>query len=244
MALAGATKMNLIFTMAGRYSRFINEGYKIPKYLLPWGKRSILSEILSIMNHNNTFENIYLVTNKRDDIYMPHVRQILRELNIPIENLFQIDDTKGQAETAYITINKIHDRLNKKPIVFHNIDTILYNREYSSISEILKKKDGHIDVFKSNNQAYSYVLVENNNVQAMAEKVVMSGLATSGLYAFKNTQIFLENYRDEFIYISEVYQHMIDNNMVIGVGRLYDEHDTIVLGTPEQYLNSSYLIDL
>ena len=141
MALAGATKMNLIFTMAGRYSRFINEGYKIPKYLLPWGKRSILSEILSIMNHNNAFENIYLVTNKRDDIYMPHVRQILRELNIPIENLFQIDDTKGQAETAYITINKIHDRLNKKPVVFHNIDTILYNREYSSISEILKKKD-------------------------------------------------------------------------------------------------------
>ena len=128
MALAGATKMNLILTMAGRYSRFINEGYKIPKYLLPWGKRSILSEILSIMNHNNTFENIYLVTNKRDDVYMPHVRQILRELNIPIENLFQIDDTKGQAETAYIAINKIHDRLNKKPVVFHNIDTILYTR--------------------------------------------------------------------------------------------------------------------
>ena len=61
MALAGATKMNLILTMAGRYSRFINEGYKIPKYLLPWGKRSILSEILSIMNHNNTFENIYVI---------------------------------------------------------------------------------------------------------------------------------------------------------------------------------------
>ena len=42
--------MNLILTMAGRYSRFVNEGYRIPKYLLPWGNKPILSEILYELN--------------------------------------------------------------------------------------------------------------------------------------------------------------------------------------------------
>ena len=28
--------MNLILTMAGKYSRFKEEGYTIPKFLLPW----------------------------------------------------------------------------------------------------------------------------------------------------------------------------------------------------------------
>lgn len=29
--------MDLFLTMAGEYSRFKNEGYQIPKFLLPWG---------------------------------------------------------------------------------------------------------------------------------------------------------------------------------------------------------------
>lgn len=49
-----------------KYTRFINEGYRIPKYLLPWGEKSILSEILIQMNKNNDFKNIYLITNKQD----------------------------------------------------------------------------------------------------------------------------------------------------------------------------------
>lgn len=236
--------MNLILTMAGKYSRFINEGYRIPKYLLPWGNKSILGEILSEMNKNRDFKNIYLITNKRDDIYMPHVRKILESLGIPKENLFQITDTKGQAETAYISLKNIKDRVGDEPILFHNIDTILYKRDYSKIPSILAEKDGFIDVFKSNNHNYSYVLMEDNKVQSIAEKIVISSNATSGLYGFKNVQTFMENYDDGTLYISEVYQRMIDNGKDIGISKLHDENDTVVLGTPSEYLTSAYIIEL
>ena len=55
--------MNLIITMAGRYSRFVDEGYKMPKYLLPWGDKSILNEIILELNKHSDFDNIYLIAN-------------------------------------------------------------------------------------------------------------------------------------------------------------------------------------
>ena len=141
--------MNFILTMAGRYSRFVNEGYKLPKYLLPWGNKSILNVIISELNSNSDFDNIYLIANKRDEIYMPHVRQILKALAIPIENLFLITDTKCQAETAYKAITMIEKKTGNinGNIIFHNIDTILYKRNLKDLTDILKSNDGYIDVW-------------------------------------------------------------------------------------------------
>ena len=59
----GIKNMNLILTMAGKYSRFVNEGYKIPKYLLPWSNHTILSEILFNITKKEKY-NIKLLTQK------------------------------------------------------------------------------------------------------------------------------------------------------------------------------------
>ncbi len=246
MALIGGRRMNLILTMAGKYSRFINEGYRLPKYLLPWGSNSIVEEILKNLNKNNDFKSIYLVANKRDDVYMPHLRSIMRSLKIPVENLFLITDTIGQAQTAQLSIKGITNRFGsiEGEICFHNIDTILYGRNIKDIKKALKSCDGLIDIFESNNRNYSYALIENNIVQSIVEKMVISSNATSGLYAFKNAKIFLDNYTNDSLYISEVYQKMIEKNLKIQASKLYCEKDTIVLGTPSEYLTSAYILDL
>jgi hypothetical protein len=238
--------MNLILTMAGRYSRFTNEGYKFPKYLLPWGKNSILYEIIIHLNKGDAFKNIYLIANKRDMIYMSHVRSIIRSLGKPVDSLFLISDTKGQAETAYLAIKKITERHGEisGPILFHNIDTILYNRNFSNLPEIMLDYDGYIDVFKSNNHAYSYVLSDKNIVKSIAEKVLISDNATSGLYGFSNSDKFLNCYDEKDLYISDIYKRMLDNGDNIVIGEISDENQTIVLGTPTEYLNSSYILDL
>jgi len=238
--------MNLILTMAGRYTRFVNEGYRIPKYLLPWGSKSIVSEIISNINKNNDFKKIYLIANKRDDIYMPHLRAIMRSLNISDENLFLISDTVGQAETAKIAIESISNKFGELdgPIAFHNIDTILYNRDFSNFTNIFNKFDGLIDIFESSNHNYSYVLVENKIVQSIVEKIVISNNATSGFYAFKNKKLFFDNYSNETLYISDIYQNMVENGLKIQVSELHHEKDTVVLGTPSEYLTSAYILDL
>jgi len=232
--------------MAGRYSRFIDEGFRLPKYLLPWGNKSILSEIISQLNSLNDFKNIYLIGSMRDEVYMPHVRKIINSIGIPSENLFLISETSGQAQTASQGILEITNRFGSLDgnIVFHNIDTILYNREVKNIEYMLKIKDGYIDVFDSSNHAYSYVLLEDGVVKSIAEKIVISNSATSGLYGFKSSIEFNKFYNDDMIFISDVYKLMIENGMKIATSVMNSEEDTIVLGTPSEYLVKSYSLDI
>ncbi len=238
--------MNLILTMAGRYTRFINEGYRIPKYLLPWGDRSILSEIILELTKGGEFENIYLVANKRDVVYMPHVRRILKSLDISEDNLFLISDTSGQTETAYQGIQSIQNTFGDiaGPIVFHNIDTILYNRSFKDLPRLLDESDGFVDIFESSNHNYSYVLTKDGIVDTIAEKIVISDNASSGLYGFKSVESFLEYYSPEELYMSHLYQKMIKNGARITVSDMHTEKDTVVLGTPSEYLTAAYILDL
>lgn len=148
-------------------------------------------------------------------------------------------DTTGQAETAFIGINEANKRFKLEgSTVIHNIDTILYNRNISSIKDSLKINDGHIDIFKSNNHAYSYVMIKNGFVTAISEKILISDMATSGLYGFASPQLFLDNYNGE-LYISDIYKKLITNGLRIHVSETHDEKDTIVLGTPSDYISHS-----
>lgn len=238
--------MNLILTMAGRYMRFISEGYKIPKYLLPWGNKPILSEIIHELTKTGHFSNVYLITNKRDEMFLPHVRSVLKAYGIAVENIFSIEDTSGQAETAYRGLQEIQKMGDiTGSIVYHNIDTILYGRDYKAIKEALTKNDGYLDVFRSNNHGYSYVMVNDQGIaETIAEKIVISDMATSGLYGFSSADKFLEHYSESELYISNLYKKMIDCGARIAVGKLFTEKDTVVLGTPTSYLTSGYLLDL
>ena len=233
--------MNLILTMAGKFSRFRNEGYKLPKYLLPWGNRTILSEILNEFLQSKTIENVFLIVNKADSDFFNHIKKIMKHYNINSDNLIILSDTTGQAQSAFLGITEIEKfHKLKGNIIFHNIDTILYNRDLKSVKDTLKIYDGHIDVFNSNNHDYSYVLVKNNIVEVISEKVLISNLATSGLYAFSSSKLFMDHYKDE-IYISEIYKKLIEEKFKICVGKTYNEKETIVLGTPEEYIRQSLL---
>lgn len=229
--------MNLIITMAGKYSRFKNEGYRLPKYLLPWGNRSILSEILLTMHKH--FENVYLIMNKNDNDYKVHIRNIMKEYNINLNNLILIEDTDSQSQSLLKGLELINNL--KGPIVVHNVDTVLYNRDYVKIKNNLSISDGFIDVFESNNPAYSYVLLNKlKEVKEIAEKILISNTASSGLYGFSSKEVFEKYYSNG--YISTIYKNMIENNLTVTTGVKYDETNTIVLGTPYEYMNLSKLI--
>jgi dTDP-glucose pyrophosphorylase len=228
--------MDLIFTMAGLYSRFRNEGYKIPKYLLPWKHHTILSEILTQMQG---FDNIFLIANEKNYGFMNHVLKIQDHFGIPQSNLILVSDTRGQAETASIGLEKIS---LKGPFLIHNIDTILYNRDYKLIESSLTKYSGYIDLFVSNNHEYSYVLLDDENcIKEISEKILISKFATSGLYGFSSVDAY-KSFYDGQVFISEIYKDMINGNEKVLGGRIYTEQETLVLGTPTDYLNLSKCI--
>jgi NDP-sugar pyrophosphorylase family protein len=224
--------------MAGKYSRFREEGFKIPKYLLPWGNRTILSEILHQFLKNQFFTNVFLIANKEDEPFFAHVKKIMQVFEIPAENLIVITDTSGQAETAYKGIIEVHSKLKNEPLLIHNIDTVLFHRDLSGAEKLLKEYTGFIDLFRSNNHEYSYVVAENSFVKVIAEKAVISDTATSGLYGFGYADLFIKYYTGEE-YISQMYKSMIADGHSIIAGSVHQESDTIVLGTPNEYLKHS-----
>ncbi len=234
--------MFLIVTMAGRYQRFLDEGFKSPKYLLPWGERTILAKILSELNKDRVFQDVILVANKRDEAYMPHVRAVMEGNDIDLKNLILTHDTTGQVETTIIGIRALEKLYGEtdNPIVIHNIDTILLHRNFREIEASLEFNAGYIDIFGANNKDYSYVLIdETRKVTEIAEKIVVSDLATSGLYAFKNLCTFKKYATPDDIFISSLFKRMIANGELIVSSERYSESETIVLGTPEEYMNAS-----
>jgi len=234
--------MILILTMAGHYQRFKDAGFNIPKYLLPWGARTVLSKILHELIAACDMAEIFLVCNFRDEAFMPHVRAVITELGVDPGNLLMVGDTKGQAETAMLGILAAmkNGGNSTEHVMVHNIDTILLSRNKGEILKSLKVADAYVDVFRANSHNYSYVLTEGEDtIIEIAEKIVLSTMATSGLYAFRDVKTFLDHYRSSDVFISDVLQRMISNDIRVVKGAVHAESDTIVLGTPTEYMNAS-----
>jgi len=92
--------MNLVLTMAGKYTRFKLFGNKVPKYLLPLGAETILSIIIDQFMRSIPKAQVYLIANRHDQIFFPIVRSIMDKHDIDTSNIIYIDDTSSQLETA------------------------------------------------------------------------------------------------------------------------------------------------
>jgi hypothetical protein len=233
--------MILLLTLAGRGEPFIKQGYNTPKYLLPWGAHTVLGAILHEFLKQGGYDEVFLIANRRDEAYLPHVRVILREHRIPEDHLLLTADTRGQAETAALAVAEIIGRgVAPAPLVISNVDTILYGRDGAKVADSLRGADGHVDVFRSSNRNYSYVMVDGQGrVQQIAEKIVVSDVATSGCYGFRDPATYQAHHHADDVYISAVFKRMISAGKVVVAGARHSEADTVVLGTPDQYLNES-----
>ena len=95
-----------------------------------------------------------------------------------------------------------------------------------------------IDIFESSNKEYSYIIHENSLVREIKEKMVISNTASSGCYLFRNKNKILQYFDYETCYISECILAMINNGERVVASPCWKESETLVLGTPEEYINS------
>ena len=236
--------MILILTMAGKYERFRNFSYEIRKYLLPLSNRNILYYVLKNFDVKKNFDKVLLVANERDVRFLSQIQSILNEFDSNGELIF-IPDTPGQSITALKGLEHLHQQNINDSVVIHNIDTILMNRDFSLFKDKLKKYDCVVDTFYSNNKSYSYILKEGENVVDIIEKRKISDEASSGCYGFSNiTNSIKYLNKSENYYISNGIKFMIEDNKKVTFIKSDKEDETIVLGTPEEYINSMAYFDL
>ena len=223
----------LVLCMAGLYRRFRDAGYTTPKYLLPYRGGTVLSVIASELRS----EMSILVANERDRAHEAQIRAAVPDT----ARLLWIGDTSGQAETAAIGVRALSALGWTGSLLLHNVDTVLVGRDLSRIGAILARADGFVDVFRSDSPAFSYVAVEGTRVVDIAEKVVISPHATTGLYGFGSCEVYLDacgrtsgRSKAEF-YVSDVYRTMLADGRRIEIDPPGPDQDTIVLGTPAEY---------
>ncbi len=238
-----------VFCLAGLGSRFKEADYKIPKYLLDYklNESTIIEEIISSFKFNKATK-VKFLCNKRDEKYKNALQSSISKLSLDFD-LQYINDTRGQAETAYIATDYIKKNNSEfystKPIIFFNGDTILKSRNLEELINIIDEgAHGVIDCFNSSKKNYSYVTVDKDNfITDIKEKIVISNNATSGLYVFSSSKIYSEQYKQMIqnqnneIYISDIYKNMINNNIKIKANIEDDMTKTIILGTPDEYKN-------
>lgn len=234
--------MNLVYCMAGVYRRFREAGYTTPKFLLPWDGRPVIEHIVERMYDPAVFADAVFVANQRDRAHQGKIHAVLARLGIPSDRLVFVGDTRGQAETALLGLEHLEKvgASPAAPVLFHNIDTVLIGRDFRAIARVLGSSDGYIDVFDAISPAYSYVRAGNDGVVTeIAEKVVISRHATTGLYGFGSGTLYREwasqaAYRGEF-YISDVYKAMLAADLTIRINTGDAGHRTVIIGTPAEY---------
>ena len=242
--------MNLVYTMAGKYSRFQLFGARVPKYLLPLGDKTILSKIIEEMFKSNTNAKLFFIANRNDQLFYPVLKSIMNKYSIPTDNLIYTDDSSSQLETATLASEIIPQTDWDLPVSFMNIDTVIINR--SLYFYTLKKctpDSGLLDTFNGKSPKYSFVRSnKTGEVIELVDYKVISEFACSGLYGFGSysnmkkiaAEVLNEKSGSSF---TDLYNSLLKKKLNVQKIHFDNLNETIVLGTPEEYITNIHRFD-
>ena len=231
-----------MFPMLGKSSRFFSSGYKVPKYELPLGSRTLFAR--SVTSFNSLFESTpFLFLVRKDYFGMEFVLNQLVELNIKDVRVLEFDgDTSGQAESVF---KGLADYDPGNPLLVFNTDSIRENFVMPDDDEF---GDGFLEVFRGEGDSWSFVEPSSGNLVAKTtEKERISDLCSNGIYGFASIQLFRDAYVDYSSkdekgesYIAPLFNHLIKNGHKVNF-RVVDPSCIYHCGIPSDYeLNKKF----
>jgi dTDP-glucose pyrophosphorylase len=213
--------MIFIVPMAGRGSRFVKEGYKIPKYMIKVKNKTLFEYSLESLPLEIADKIIFICLEEHEKFGVSSfIREKTNHKTIEIIKLDEV--TQGQAETVL----KCKDSLSMDDeILIYNIDTAFHSKSLKNILlDDNLKKDGVLGAFIDNtpDDKWSFAMLDaKNNVLKTTEKEKISNYALTGLYHFTKAKDFfdtakkwIENDRKirEEYYIAPMYNDLIKSN--------------------------------
>lgn len=233
---------NLVIPMAGLGSRFANAGYLTPKPLLPVGGFRMF-EVVTANFANSGLAEISFVApasfHLRDDL-----NDLSRKLDVQI-HLVEVDGvTSGPAESAALALERL---TRDYPVVIANSDQYLDFDSGKWIASCIESLvAGSILCMRDSDPKWSFArLGESGLVEEVAEKRVISDLATCGVYYFDSSKTFMAGYaemvaldekvNDEF-YVAPIYNRLIASGLSVSAHDLGPVSEVMFgLGIPSDY---------
>lgn len=228
--------LHIVIPMAGWGSRFTKVGYEDPKPLIKIFDKPMIELVVKSLHIQ---ANIIFIVRKehRNQYNLDYFLKYITHNNCHIIETEKV--TEGAACTVLLAENLIN---NDKQLLIVNSDQYIkwdsINFMYKNISNPLL--DGSILTFEDNSNKWSYVRLNDQNlVEEVREKEVISNKATVGIYYWKKGKDFVKyakqmiekNIRvnNEF-YVAPVYNEAIQDGKHIFT---YDVEEMWGLGTPE-----------
>ncbi|NBW15352.1 MAG: HAD family hydrolase [Caulobacteraceae bacterium] len=186
-------KMNVLIPMAGEGSRFAKMGYTFPKPLIEVNGKPMIQVVVENLNIEANY--IFIV---RKEHYDKYNLQYLLNLIAPDCKIILVDSlTEGAACTALLAKEIIN---NNEPLLMANSDQFI---EWSSNECLYAFSADGIDAgiltFNSTHPKWSYAKLDDNGfVSEVAEKKVISDIATVGIYYWSKGSDFVK-YAEQMI---------------------------------------------
>ena len=229
-------KPNILVPMAGLGSRFIKEGFKVPKQLINIKDKHLIDISLDCLD----YEGCNLIFVVRDEtVYNFHMDDLLRKKFGDDIKVVVLDKLTDGSVCSCLYAEEYID--NDAPLIIHTLD-IEFRPVFNPHIMNDLDGDGLLLTFKSNSANYSYAKVnENGFVTETAEKKAISNDACVGIYGFKKGSDFCKYAREmierdlrtknEF-YISPLYNLLIEDGKKIRTEPVDKMH---VFGTPDEF---------
>lgn len=240
--------MQLIIPMSGVGQRFKDQGYKLPKPLIPISGRPMIQHVVEMFPG---VEDLLFIVNK--DHYLDSSLNLeMRLLEIaPRAEIVAIEAHKLGPSWA-IQQARENIKLNTPVVVNYCDFACIWNfaafREklHSGIDGLVATYSGfHPHMIRNSNYAYLKLDASGNLIQIQEKlsftSMPMKELASSGTYGFGTGQILLDavnsqisindSYNQEF-YTSLTYKNMIDSGKVI---KNFEIERFFQWGTPEDF---------
>lgn len=231
--------MVCIIPMAGKGSRFVKEGYTQPKYMISVNGKTLFEYSLDSLPLDIFSKTIFIALEEHKKYNLEKFIQSKME-EYPYDIIYLKDLTNGQAQTVCYAEKYIK---NDDEILIYNIDTYFYSKNLrESLLDKTKKEDGILGAFidRSDDQKWSFALLEDGVVVKTTEKEKISNFALTGLYHFscakdffQTAKVHIENQittKNEY-YIAPLYNDLIKK----GKRFKLDIVDSFIpLGTPKE----------
>ncbi len=229
-------KVNVLVPMAGLGSRFVQEGYKVPKQLINIQDRHLIDISLACLD----LEQANLIFVVRDEaVYNHNIDLILKQKYGDDIKIVILDKLTEGSVCSCLMAEKYID--NDAPLLIHTLD-VEFRPVFPVTSMLDLNADGIILTFKSNSPNYSYAEVdESGYVLRTAEKKVVSNNACVGIYGYKKGSDFCKyaremikrdiRTRNEF-YIAPLYNIFVEAGKKIITKSVEKMH---VFGTPDEF---------
>ena len=231
--------MNIVIPMAGKGSRFIEQGYREPKPLIEFNGQTMIEHVLSGLMIPGA--NFILIIQSAFELSF---KQKLDNIKYYFPVLFTSVDrfTQGAACTVLSAHKIIND---EKPLLVADSDNIFRASDIKDFLEEAenRKLDASLLTIDSIIPAFSYArLGAHGYVSETKEKEVISNHAIAGAYYFSKGANFVDAIIETIIYgdkqkgeyyMSNVINTLIKQQKTVGIFDIPIEHYHCV-GTPEQ----------